>query len=182
VGLIVVAILSIVLIIERRGGATAAAGGGAIRCGAVRALPSEGVEHLLDGVSPPVYATRPAASGIHTDASLPPNIHVYTEPIPEETALHNLEHAYVLIYYRFDGAGALPADVVDALAGLAEGEDKVILAPYPALEPGTSLAFVAWQRLQECGFTEDADAAVEVAERFVGRFRGGGVAPEPSGP
>ena len=177
-----VGILSIVLIIDRRGdAATGAGGGGVVRCGPIQALPSEGVEHLPQGVSPPAYATRPAASGTHTDAALPPNIHVYDEPIPEETAIHNLEHAYVLIYYRSDDAGALPSDVVDALADLAESESKVILAPYPALDPGTSLALVAWQRLQACGFTEDADAAVEVAGSFISRFRGAGVAPEPSG-
>ncbi len=33
--------------------------------------------------------------------------------------MHFLEHAGVILYYRADGAGALPADVVDALAGVA---------------------------------------------------------------
>jgi hypothetical protein len=182
VGLIVVGILSIVLIVGRRGGREARGSvTGDVRCGPVQSLPSEGVEHLPEGVSPPAYATRPAASGIHTDATLPADIHVYEEPVPEETALHNLEHAYVLIHYRADGAGALTPGVVAALADLAQDQDKVIMAPYPALNAGVNLALVAWQRLQECAVRDDPGAAVEVTRAFIAQFRGGGVAPEPSG-
>ncbi|HEV3474010.1 MAG TPA: DUF3105 domain-containing protein, partial [Actinomycetota bacterium] len=134
-GLIVVGIMSIVLIVTGRDGSQLRpVGAGSLRCTGVQELPSEGIEHLGEGVSPPVYATRPAASGVHTDATLPADVHVYDQPVPEQTAIHNLEHAYVVIYYRADGAGALPAEVVDALSGLAESEFKVILAPYPALD------------------------------------------------
>jgi hypothetical protein len=182
VGLIVVGILSVVLMLGRRGGSEAHGSvTGDVRCGPVQSLPDEGVEHLPEGVSPPAYATRPAASGIHTDTALPPDVHVYTEPVPEETALHNLEHAYALIHYRADGAGALPPSVIDALADLAQDQDKVIMAPYPALNAGVNLALVAWQRLQECAVPGDPRAAVEVASSFITEFRGSGVAPEPSG-
>lgn len=183
VGLIVVGILSIVLILgDRATGELPLVGAGDLRCTGVQELPSEGIEHLAEGASPPPYATRPAASGVHAASPLPADVHVYTEPVPEAAAIHNLEHAYVLIYYRTDGGGTLPADVVDALAVLAQSESKVILAPYPALDPGVALALVAWQRLQECAATDDSGAAVQVARGFISEFRGGGVAPEPSGP
>lgn len=150
-------------------------------CGEIQELPSEGQRHVQ---APPTYQTKPATSGDHSGSPLPGDVHVYDQPFDpslEFRAVHNLEHAYVLIYYRQDGVGALPEDVGDALKGLAEDESKVILAPYPELPEGDSLALAAWTRLQTCpGMdTDDADDAVAVAKGFIQRFRGGGEAPEP---
>jgi hypothetical protein len=93
--------------------------------------------------------------------------------------VHNLEHAYVIIYYRGQGAASIPQNVREALGSLAEGQDKVILAPYPELAEGTSLSFVAWTKLQECPRVTDADAAVSAARGFIELYRGTDNAPEP---
>jgi len=128
------------------------------------------------------YNTVPATSGRHTSSTLPADRHVYTEAVPEQTAVHNLEHGYVLIYYRADGDGALAKGVVDRLASFARGEGKVILAPYESLEVGTALAFVAWQDLRTCPAGVTPAQAADMAEGFVADYRsGGGNAPEPNG-
>lgn len=151
-----------------------------IGCGEIEELPNEGRAHLQPGSAAPTYATTPAASGPHSPSTLAPGVEVYDEPVPEVQAVHNLEHAYVLIYYRADGPEALDDEVREALAGLAEGQTKVILAPYPELPEGTSLAFVAWTKLQECPAVTDADQAILAAEGFIKRYRGTTNAPEPS--
>jgi len=152
----------------------------ALGCGEIQSPPSEGRGHLQPGSPPPEYGTTPATSGTHAPSTLPPNVQVYQQQIPEPFAVHNLEHAYVIIYYRAQGQGSVPQNVREALAGLAESQEKVILAPYPELPEGTSLALTAWTKLQECPRVTAADAAVLAAEGFIKRFRGTSNAPEPS--
>ena len=152
----------------------------ALGCGQIQNLPSEGRGHLQAGSPPPQYGTTPATSGTHSSSTLPATVHVYQQQIPEPLAVHNLEHAYVIIYYRAQGQPSIPQNVREALTDLAEGQEKVILAPYPQLPDGTSLAFTAWTKLQECPRVTDADAAVLAAEGFIKRFRGTSNAPEPS--
>lgn len=96
--------------------------------------------------------------------------------------MHNLEHGYVLVYYRAGGDAALPARVVGRLTDLANGATKVIMAPFPDLVEGTSLAFAAWNRLQQCPSTVTSEQALGLAQAFLDRFASGGEAPEPSAP
>jgi hypothetical protein len=122
----------------------------------------------------------PATAGRHS-SPLPPEPAVYEQPIPEENAVHNLEHGYVLIYYAAEGENALAEDVRSRLEDLAQGEDKVLMAPYPDL--ANSFDLVAWGKLQTCSPPEDADPddAATTAEFFISEFRSGGLAPEPNG-
>jgi hypothetical protein len=115
----------------------------------------------------------PAASGNHTPTTLPPEPKVYEQPVPEANAVHNLEHGYVMVYYRADGENALPEPVLTELEQLVEGESEVIMAPYPNLAEGSNLALVAWRRVQTCQVPADADAAdaATVARHFIDRFR-----------
>ena len=153
----------------------------AASCGDVQtpAGSAPGGLHLAQG-EPFTYDQQPATSGNHAPAPLAPDPHVYTTPIDETAAVHNLEHAYVLIYYRADGPDALPTEVVDELATLAESEDKVIMAPYDPLEEGTSLALTAWNKLWECPAGVTADQARAIASGFIEAFRGSSNAPEPN--
>jgi hypothetical protein len=133
--------------------------------------------------SPPFVQGKngvPATAGRHS-SPLPPEPAVYEQPIPEENAVHNLEHGYVLIYYAAEGENALAEDVRSRLEDLAQGEDKVLMAPYPDL--ANSFDLVAWGKLQTCSPPEDADPddAATTAEFFISEFRSGGLAPEPNG-
>jgi hypothetical protein len=140
-----------------------------------------GRTHLQPGESF-TYDERPGTSGTHASAPLPSEPHVYTTPIQETSAVHNLEHAYVLIYYRADGQDALSERVVQTLEDVAESEDKVIMAPNPSLDEGTSLALAAWNKLWECPSGIGSDQARTIASGFVEAYRGTSNAPEPAAP
>jgi Protein of unknown function (DUF3105) len=122
----------------------------------------------------------PATNGRHS-SPLPPEPAVYDQPVPEANAVHNLEHGYVLIYYRGEGDQALAPEILSALEELAESENKVLVAPYPGL--ANKFDLVAWRKLQTCDPPDDAEPedAVTLAEGFISQFRAGGLAPEPQG-
>jgi hypothetical protein len=146
--------------------------------------PRPGGQHLQPGQPPPPYETTPATFGMHAGGTYqgPAVISNPVDPVLETSLVHNLEHAYVVIYYRPAGEGALPAEVRTDLAGLAESEDKVILAPYPSLQEGQSLALTAWAKLQTCPEipADEGEAVLSVTRGFIDQFRGGGDAPEPA--
>jgi hypothetical protein len=148
-------------------------------CGEVQTPVADapGGQHLASGESAG-YTQRPATSGAHDPSPLPNDPPVHTEPIREENAVHNLEHGYVILYYRADDPGALGEDVVGRLATIAEQEDKVLLAPYPNLNEGTSLAITAWNKLWECPAGIGADDAATLANAFIEAYRGTSNAPE----
>jgi Protein of unknown function (DUF3105) len=136
----------------------------------------------LDPGEPFTYDQQPAVAGAHDSSPLPPQPHVYDAPVEETRAVHNLEHAYVLIYYRAQGREALPADVVRDLEGLARSEEKVIMAPYPSLQDGTALALAAWNKLWECPSGITVEQARTVASGFIDAYKGTSNAPEANVP
>ncbi|HJS26880.1 MAG TPA: DUF3105 domain-containing protein [Actinomycetota bacterium] len=140
-----------------------------------------GGSHLASGESAG-YSEDPATSGPHDPSPLPSDPAVYTEPVREENAVHNLEHAYVILYYRAEGPEALDQEVVDRLGQIAEGQEKVLLAPYPDLEEGTSLAMTAWNKLWECPGGVSAGDAATMADAFIEAYRGTSNAPEANAP
>ncbi|GIF36416.1 DUF3105 domain-containing protein [Actinoplanes xinjiangensis] len=84
------------------------------------------------------YEQTPPVAGEHNPAWENCNGVVYTEPVPNEHAVHSLEHGAVWITYRPD----LPADQVATLAAKVEGKEKTMLSPFPGLSNAVSLQ--AW--------------------------------------
>jgi hypothetical protein len=125
------------------------------------------------------YPDKPATSGRHDPTPLPTSPDVYTAPVPETQAVHFLEHSGVILYYRQTGPDALKQDVVDALAQVARDQHNTLLAPYPDLPEGTSLALTAWNHLQTCPGTITAAEAGTVANGFANAFVCTSVGPEP---
>ena len=135
--------------------------------------------HLTPGETI-TYPDKPATSGKHDPHALDqPEPPVYKEPVPETQAVHYLEHSGVIFYYRQDGDGALKPDVVAALGTVAGNHRNTLVAPYPDLPEGTSLALAAWNQLQTCPGTITADEATTVAEGFAAAFECTSVGPEP---
>lgn len=155
------------------------AAAGAAGCDAlerpVEAEPSR--EHLSEGQAF-AYEDPPAAAGPHDPSPLPAEPRVHREPVEETRAVHNLEHAYVLIWYRPMADGGLSAETVEALETLASDERLVIMAPYPDLPEGRSLALVAWNTRWMCPSGMTPDQASSIAGGFVEAFRGTTIAPE----
>jgi hypothetical protein len=150
-------------------------------CSDIKTTPDEGQRHIQEGDPLPKYETTPAASGPHRAAPLPSAVSVYHQPVDEAAAVHNLEHAYVLLYYRAEDPAVAP-EIVGMFEALAREFDKVLVAPYRGLPPDQGMAMVAWRRLQRCPPSITAEDAEAVARSFVIRFAGTSVAPEPLGP
>ncbi len=151
-------------------------------CGVVKtpASAAPGFLHLSPG-APYSYAQHPATSGEHDPSPLPiPSGHVFTAPVQETHAVHNLEHGEIFIYFRDQGDGALPKDVVDALKHVAGTSKNTLIAPYREFQDSsTSLAFAAWNKLQTCPGTITAGQATSVAYGFEYAFACTGNSPEP---
>jgi hypothetical protein len=117
-------------------------------------------------VNTPVrYATVPASSGDHHPVWW--DCGVYSEPIPDEHAVHSLEHGAVWLTYRPD----VDAATVDALEELASPE-HMLLSPLPEQE--AAVIATAWG-------TQLAQDQLDVSalQRFVDEHRLSLGAPEP---
>jgi hypothetical protein len=135
-----------------------------------------GGQHLGAGESPS-YTQTPATSGVHAPGSLPTDPNVFTEPVEESLAVHFMEHAGIVLYYR---QGSVPQEVVDRLATVANQERNTLLAPYPDLPEGQDLAFATWNRVLTCPEGVTADDAGQIARGFADAYVCTSVGPEPN--
>lgn len=136
-------------------------------------------QHLDPGQTT-TYTERPATSGLHDPTPLPSDPNVYTTPVDETQAVHFMEHAGILLYYRQTGTGAVPQGVVDELAAVADSKQNTILAPFPELPAGKDLAFATWNRLLTCPGSTTAAQAGQIARAFVDAYVCTSAGPEPS--
>jgi len=89
-----------------------------------------------DGPLP--YPQSPPVGGTHNQ--IWENCAIYTVPVPNEHAVHSLEHGAVWITYRPD----LAPDQLKILTALAQADPKRLLSPYPGLK--TPISIQAWGR------------------------------------
>jgi hypothetical protein len=115
------------------------------------------------------YAQTPPVGGNH--APIWQNCGFYSIPIPNETAVHSLEHGAVWMTYRPD----LPKEQVNRLRDWAQRERYVIVSPYSDLS--SPVVASAW------GYQLRLDSSQDTRlEQFVDSFRLGPQAPEREGP
>jgi hypothetical protein len=85
---------------------------------------------------------------------------VYKDPIPNEHAVHSMEHGAVWITYKPD----LPKKQVDELADKVKGKQYMLMSPYPGLDKRISVQ--AW------GLQLKVDKASDGRiDDFIGAFR-----------
>jgi hypothetical protein len=97
------------------------------------------------------YNSNPPTSGPHTSATATPGVH--EEPVPKETAVHNLEHGQVVVWYNCNAPQPLNTDACNTLiqslaAGVSDANNRgkrVVMTPYPAMDH--RIALTAWQFL-----------------------------------
>jgi hypothetical protein len=114
------------------------------------------------------YAMSPPAGGPHNAAWL--NCGVYSEPVPNEYAVHALEHGAVWITYDPE----LPAADVDALKAKTPSS-YAVLSPYPGLD--SPFAISAWGA--QLKLTDPEDPALQA---FIDTYWRSSEAPEPGAP
>lgn len=119
------------------------------------------------------YDRVPPAGGAHNPVQL--NCGVYTQPVPNENAVHSLEHGAVWITYQ----PTLPADQVAALSQLVTSsyvgtERYLILSPYAGLpSPIVASAWGAQLAVDQASDSRLGD--------FIHHFAGGGQGGEQGG-
>jgi hypothetical protein len=112
------------------------------------------------------YAQIPPAGGKHNP--IWQNAGFYEEPVRDENAVHTLEHGAVWITYSPD----LPANQVETIRDLVEGQDCVLASPYEGL---LSLVVAsAWGKQLSLEGVDETEL-----ERFIGAYRQGPQTPEP---
>lgn len=114
------------------------------------------------------YAQSPAVGGPHAPQWL--NCGVYGAPVPEENAVHSLEHGAVWVTYR---PGLASGDVSRLVARLPD--TFVIVSPYPGLRAPVVVS--AWGAQVALRGVDD-----ERLGEFVRFYRRGVTTLEPGGP
>ncbi|TQS40873.1 DUF3105 domain-containing protein [Cryptosporangium phraense] len=106
------------------------------------------------------YQTSPPVGGNHNGTWENCNGDVYAKQIPNEHAVHSLEHGAVWVTYNPN----LPAAQVEELAKKVKGKDYMLMSPYPGLDKPISLQ--AW------GFQLKVDNASDKRiDQFINQFR-----------
>ena len=125
-----------------------------------------------DDQQPLTYEQTPPVGGVHRSSWQ--NCGIYDQPVPNEFAVHSLEHGAVWITYRPD----LPANEVEELRALASGRSHVLLSPYPDL-PAPIVAS-AWGVQLTIGDESGGGSAGDsrLAE-FIAEYERGPQTPEP---
>ena len=135
--------------------------------------------HVPQG-TPITYDQRPPTSGDHyAEVVAAQDPAILTEPLDEPASVHFLEHAGIIAYYRDSGDAALPDDVVSAVGEVATAQPNMLMAPFPDLPDGTSLALTAWNKELTCPGSVTAAQARTIANGFADAFVCTSNAPEP---
>lgn len=123
-----------------------------------------------DHVEGPItYPQVPPVGGPHNPVWM--NCGIYDKPIPNENAVHSLEHGAVWITYQPD----LSDSAVEQLRALVRGHNHVLLSPYPSL-PAPVVAS-AWGVQLRANSADDPALA-----KFVATYENGPQTPEPGAP
>ena len=122
--------------------------------------------HTYDPVS---YEQSPPVGGDHNPVWQ--NAGFYEEPVPNEKAVHTLEHGAVWITYSPD----LSQNQKEQLKQLVESQDCLMASPYPGL-PAPVVAS-AWGKQLQLQSVEDPNL-----QEFISAFRKGPQTPEPGAP
>jgi len=136
--------------------------------------PIQGVQSFdklgRDHVETPVtYPQTPPVGGNHNSVWL--NCGVYPQPVPNENAVHALEHGAVWITYQ----PTLPAAQVETLKKLAKANSYALLSPYEGIK--SPVVASAWGKQLALPNADDPRLAV-----FLRTYLQGPQTPEPGAP
>lgn len=120
------------------------------------------------------YNSSPPTSGPHYQ--VPAESTFFTDEIPSEQVVHNLEHGNIVIWYQPDA----PKETLDDIGALTAQEPAATVAvPYADLESPYTFALSGWGVLQKCEQVSQAivddfrrDYQGESPERLTPQFEG----------
>jgi hypothetical protein len=116
-----------------------------------------------------MYKQVPPVGGIHNPVWQ--NAGFYEQQVPEEKAVHTLEHGAVWITYSAD----LPEDQKEELRRIVESQDCLLASPYPSLS--SPVVASAWGKQLRLKSVDDPKL-----QDFIVAYRKGPQTPEPGAP
>jgi hypothetical protein len=122
-----------------------------------------GAQHSTEPVT---YTENPPVGGVHSPTWQ--NCGFYAAPIPNETAVHSLEHGAVWITFQPD----LPQEQIDVLRNLAQSQSYILVSPKEGIP--TPVVASAWGKQIQLESADDPRL-----DQFVRAFRLSREAPEP---
>lgn len=168
---IVTAVVAVVALVGGGSWVLIAAGGSGPSAEAKVALtglqtyPGLARDHVTGAV---VYPQTPPVGGKHSATWQ--NCGVYSAPVPNENAVHSLEHGAMWITYRPD----LPAAEIATIVGDTSGEPYALVSPYPGLP--SPIVLSAWGVQLKLSSATDPRL-----KSFVETYKSGSRAPESGG-
>jgi hypothetical protein len=168
-GLAIVIVAGVVVAAVAFAASTTTTGSGSLPAG-TQVFTEGDHSHVSGAVT---YDHVPPVGGPHNPVQL--NCGIYTVPVPNENAVHSMEHGAVWITFE----ATLPLDQVSALQQLVEShyvgtERYLILSPYAGI-PAPIVAS-AWGYQLSVGQASDPRLI-----QFIARFAGGGQGGEQGG-
>lgn len=124
-----------------------------------RAVEIQGADHIPVDASHPPYNSNPPASGPHYAKTA--RVDFYTEEIPDEYIVHNLEHGHVWIAYH----PRISDEAKRTLKSFSGG--RVVITS--RLANDTDFALVSWGRLDAFDFPNGVVPAERISD-FVKRY------------
>ncbi|GAB3279169.1 DUF3105 domain-containing protein [Kineosporia babensis] len=116
--------------------------------------------------TPVTYEQTPPVGGNHNPTWL--NCGIYAEPVPNENAVHALEHGAVWITYRDD----VPESQVEQLKDEVGNQTYMLLSPYPSQENPITLS--SWGTQMSVDTADDPRI-----EKYIKEYKQGPKTPEP---
>lgn len=124
-------------------------GGGGSGQSTAQSFPIQGTQHIREGESHPQYNSNPPTSGWHYEREASWGVH--ESEIPDEQAVHNLEHGGIWITYQ----PTLDQAAVEKLKGLTrQYRSKVLLTP--RANNDVRIALAAWGKLDTMDSFDEA--------------------------
>jgi hypothetical protein len=120
--------------------------------------------HIAQGTTTPNYNSNPPTSGPHYDK--PAREKFYTEPLPDEHLVHNLEHGDIWLSYR---ASTTPEQALRVIKGVRDA--KFIATPRE--NTPNDICIAAWGRL-DCFDLNGQPFPEERLTDFIKRYKNKG--------
>ena len=116
------------------------------------------------------YGMNPPAGGVHSPTWL--NCGVYTEPVPNENAVHALEHGAIWITYDTAALSASDIEKLQRLGTATKNQGYLVVSPYAGIP--SPVVVSAW------GFQLQLDDVNDPRlEQFIAKYLLASTAPEP---
>jgi len=111
----------------------------AANCERVESFEAQDADHIDVGAPHPPYNSTPPSSGPHYET--PANPGFYAEPLPPEQVIHNLEHGFVVIWYRSDA----PDSTIEDIEAITRQElPATVAVPFDDIDTPHQFALTAW--------------------------------------